>query len=215
MTAIKMLKLDYLTMKPHLRTFSFMVLFVMIFLSVGSSITLILINISWYIALVAANIFAVEEKHNMGRLYGTLALNLRSIVLGRYLFILSLYLVTLCSVIIFVGLIPSLFPLSGNPLIIEHFLLSTSLSFLIFSLIVSGQLPLYFKMGYNKARIMSIIPFLLLFGLAALINYIDPLGVLNKVLSNEMGFSIFFVFCGIVVMMASYMVSLKIKNKQK
>lgn len=215
MGAIKMLRLDYLTMKPHFKTFGLVILFIAAFWFMGSSINMVLINCAWYMALMAANIFAIEEKHNMNRLYGALAFDIKSIVFGRYLFAFSLHLITVIVVIICAVILPNLHLFSSGLVRIKPLFLPVSLSFLIFSLIVSSQLPLYFKWGYSKARMLSIIPFFLIIALAAAINFAAPLNLVDLVIANEGKSAIIFTILGAIVLTTSCLISILIRKKQK
>lgn len=154
----KMTRLDAFTMRSYFYTYLALLPIMLLFAYMKSSDTLLYFTCSWFVALSATNIFSIEEKNNLGRLYGTLAVSLKDIVLGRYLFVLLTYLaavmlVLLCSTGI------ALY--QGNTLFGPYTLLGIGISFLAFALIVGFQLPIFFRLGYVKAKFWSLVPFIL------------------------------------------------------
>lgn len=61
---------DFFTMKSQLVGHLTLVLFVLMPGYMGSSMTLLGINIVWFIALMSSNIFMIQEKNSLNRLYG-------------------------------------------------------------------------------------------------------------------------------------------------
>ena len=156
---LKMTKLDAFTMRPYFYTYLVLMPIMLLFAYIGSSDTLLYFTCSWFVALTATNIFAIEDKNNLGRLYGTLSIRLTDIVRGRYLFVLLSYAVAATLVLLFSTGI-ALY--HGNAVAWDNSLMGLGVSFLAFSLIVGIQIPLFFRLGYVKAKFVAMIPFLLM-----------------------------------------------------
>jgi len=97
----------------------------------------------------------VGEKSGMDALYATLPIKRSHVVLGRYLFFLAFD--------IFFGFIACII-LAGLQRImsrvfdIKETLLLIIVMLMIYSIVQAIQLPLYFKLGYTKAKFLVYIP---------------------------------------------------------
>ncbi|WLD29656.1 ABC-2 family transporter protein [Clostridioides difficile] len=103
--SIKFTKLDIFTMKSYFNMNLVLLPVIMLFSYMGSSTLTLYITCSWFVALMISNVFAIEEKNNLSRLYGTLSIKLRDIVLGRYIFILlnfvlTVFIITILSIVV-------------------------------------------------------------------------------------------------------------------
>lgn len=108
--------------------------------------------------------FAVSEKTQGDLLYATLPISRHALVRGRYLF--SLVVCGCSAGIAFILSIPIslVLKLPFDPLQMLGIL---GALFLVFTFMGLIQLPLYFKLGYTKAKFLSLAPFLLI-GLIAI-----------------------------------------------
>lgn len=130
--------------------------------------------------------FTVGEKSNLDAFYTTLSIDKKTVVRGRYLFVLAL---DVCAVAgsfgigLLGGVIASLL---GK----EYGIGSDIWAFLalgaVFVFIQAIQLPMYFKLGYAKAKMLSIVPFLLI---GALYGAIAALGNGSGFASSMLDFS--------------------------
>jgi hypothetical protein len=110
--------------------------------------------------------FAIGEKTQADILYASLPINKGQIVLGRYLFALWINLVTgvLAALLTFVTSL-----LLGQPFDGPSCGVAVISCFFLFTIVEFIQFPIYFKMGYTKAKIIALLPVLLLpFSVAAL-----------------------------------------------
>jgi hypothetical protein len=106
--------------------------------------------------------FAIGEKNGLDALYVTLSVNRKTVVLGRYLFVLAL---NLCAVLgSFVCASFGLFAARSAGLFESGWgggdsfsLIAAFVSLMIVIQII--QLPIFFKVGYTKAKFLSIVPF--------------------------------------------------------
>ena len=211
--SLKMVKLDFFTMKSQLASYAVIVLFVLLFGFMGSSITLICINCAWFVALMSTTIFATQEKNNLNRLYGSLSLKLKDIVLGRYIFtVMSFVLSFIVAIVLFFGL--TLF--QGNSFKLFDVFLSFGVSLLIFSAIVGMQMPIFFKMGYIKARVWIFIPFAGVIGLVVLFGVVKGLsGIIAFMRSNETLLIICCLLASCIIQYLSYRVSIIAYRKRR
>ncbi len=103
--------------------------------------------------------FAVGEKNGLETLYATLSLNRKTVVIGRYLFVFTMEVITMAFAVLSTW--------AAAMVLNEEFVLTESLLILfvssgIFSMIVAIQYPIYFKMGYNKAKFVALIPLVMI-----------------------------------------------------
>ena len=204
--SLKMVKLDFFMMKSQLASYAVIILFVLLFSFMGSSITLICNYCAWFVALMSTTIFATQEKNNLNRLYGSLSLKPKDIVLGRYIFtVMSFVLSFIVAIVIFFGL--TLF--QGNSFTLYDVFLSFGVSLLIFSAIVGMQMPIFFKMGYNKARVRSFIPFAGVIVLVDLFWVVKGLsGIIAFMRSNDTFLMICCLLASFIIQYLSYRVSI-------
>ncbi|MGO0884376.1 ABC-2 transporter permease [Clostridioides difficile] len=203
--SIKFTKLDIFTMKSYFNMNLVLLAVIMLFSYMGSSTLTLYITCSWFVALMISNIFAIEEKNNLSRLYGTLSIKLKDIVLGRYIFILlnfvlTVFLITILSIIL-------LF-FKSKSIDIQEIILGISTSFLAFSAIVGVQIPIFFKMGYLKARFWSLIPYIIVLTLVLMTSFINKISfVIDFIMDNQVIFSILVLVSSFIILVVSYKIS--------
>ena len=87
MTGImRMLKLDFFTIKSQIISYLSLVVIILMFECIGSPFFVLCITGAWFVVLISSNIFAIQEKNNMDFLYGSVSIRLNDIIRGRYLF---------------------------------------------------------------------------------------------------------------------------------
>ena len=211
--AFRIAKLDFFTMKSQAVLYVIMVLIVSMFSIMDSSIIVSFITGAWFTALMASNIFVIQEKNNLNRLYGSVSVELKDIVLGRYIFAFSNYAISLVTVIV-VSLIVSLF--RDMFIDVSNILLGFSLSLLIFSIITGIQMPLFFRMGYTKAKLWSFIPFAVVMLLVVLPSFVSALsGVIDFAQSNKELFAFACIFASCIIQFVSYHIAVIFYRKQR
>lgn len=97
---LRISKLDFFTMKSQFALYLSLVLIVLMFGFMGSSAVVLCITGAWFVALMSSNIFAIQEKNNLDRLYGSVSVSLKDIVLGRYIFVFFNYITSFLVVIV-------------------------------------------------------------------------------------------------------------------
>jgi len=214
MTAfLRITKLDFLTMKTQAISYLSLVAIVLMFGFMGSPVAVLCITDAWFIALQASNIFSIQEKNNLERLYGSVSVTLNDIVLGRYIFMFLNYLISFLTVIVlYLGL--SLY--LNSAINLSDIMLGFSLSFLIFSTITGVQMPLFFKMGYTKAKVMALVPFLIVMLLVVIPSFITPL---SNLIQSETANQGIIITAGIIascfIQLASYKVAVIAYRKRR
>lgn len=211
--AFRIAKLDFFTMKSQAVLYAIMVLIIVMFSIMDSSIIVSFITGAWFTALMASNIFVIQEKNNLNRLYGSVSVDLKDIVLGRYIFAFSNYVISLVTVIA-VSLIVSLF--RDMFIDVSNILLGFSLSLLIYSIITGIQMPLFFKLGYTKAKIWAVVPFLVVMLLVIIPSFITVLSTfIQSVMSNQSMIIAVGIVASCVIQLISYKIAVIAYRKRK
>ena len=158
-------RLDFVTIKPYF-TAKNMLIYVALAVYMAIFSKSITSSIGIGLMLATMNIgypFALGEKCNIDALYATLGADRKTVVKGRYLFSLLL---NVCAIVFVTAF--SLIVLAATSsfggfegLLAESLGASLALSTL-FIFVQSIQIPIFFKFGYAKAKILSILPYFLL-----------------------------------------------------
>lgn len=155
---LSFVRLDYLTIKPYLTLRSIvLILVVLAFISFGTGDSSLLIGmLMMYGTIYASYPFAVGDKNGIDTLYATLPLKKSDIVAGRYIF--TLYLNVFTGVMSFAtSAIIMTFLKKGFDW--KETLITILICFFIYSVLEAIQLPIYFKLGYAKAKFFAYLPF--------------------------------------------------------
>ena len=158
---LSFVRLDFITVKAYL-TLKNLAIFVGIALMMIFAKNSVFGAVSMLMACAAmcsSYPFAIGEKSNVDVLYTTLSIKRKTVVLGRYIFALTLDL--------FTGLFTSAFSFLMLAIMQKDFDAFGSLGtvlilFILFSVIQAVLLPIYFKLGYTKAKVLAFLPFFVL-----------------------------------------------------
>ena len=157
--AISFVRLDFLTVKPYLtvKNLCLFVLVALIMLVVNNSAGAAIAMLMAFAALYASYPFAIGDKSNIDVLYTTLSIKRSTVVLGRYLFALILDVIAGVFAIIFSFIVLTAMHKGFDSI---QALFTTLVLFILFSIITAVQLPIYFKIGYTKAKFLAYLPFI-------------------------------------------------------
>ena len=180
-------RLDFITIKPY-----FTIKNLLIFAVVAVFLTTMSGNISSGMGvgimigtLFISYPFAIGEKSNLDALYITLSLTRKTVVAGRYLFALAF---NICAILfsIFFAIVGALVTgAAGLGMGTSDILLAGVLLAAVFIVIQSIQLPFFFKMGYTKAKLFSIFPFVaLMAGYMVFMTASKENGIINRIESG-------------------------------
>jgi len=152
--------LDFLTVKPYLTPknlciYAGVLLFLTFVGNAGSAMGMGLM----FGALFVSYPFALGEKSNMDALYTTLSLGRRMVVTGRYLFALALDVCVVAAMsVLTMALTLAKGEAAWGAAALET-LLAAAAIFAVTVVIQALQLPVYFKLGYARAKLLSLLPF--------------------------------------------------------
>lgn len=211
---IKMTKLDFITMKSQFWAYVSLLLIMVLFWMMGSSVIILCVSASLFVALFSYTIFSLQEKNKLDRLYGSVSVTVKDIVLGRYIFAFLNFLLSLLAIIV-LYLVTALF--QNEVLQINDIAIGVSLALLFFSVVTGVQMPMFFKMGYTKAKIWSLVPFV---AATILIILARPLlyslsGIIKFVLSNQSILIIGCILASCIILFVSYRVSVVAYRKRR
>jgi len=153
------MRLDFLTIRQYL-TYKQLGLYAVIIAILSftlDSATACIGVLMMYGLFYASYPFAIGEKMRADLLYATLPLERRHLVFGRYLFALCINLCTAAVSFVLCLLVP----LVQGEFLMEETLLSIGACFYLFTLVEAFQFPLYFKLGYTKAKLVALLPLML------------------------------------------------------
>lgn len=163
--SISAMQLDFRTIKEftslrHLLLFAGILLLFSFLSSPIAAIGMFMVYGMFY----ASYPFAVGEKTSIDILYASLPLPRKNLVVGRYLFALSTNLLT--GLVSLVSAL-AISVITRKPMDLMEGALIVCVCFFLYSIIEFIQLPLYFKLGYTKARLLTYLPLFLIAGLVA------------------------------------------------
>lgn len=202
------IKLDLLAFKPY-RIYLLFSFFPMISVFIiksmaaltGESLALM---ISF---MIITHLFASEEKNGMARLYGSLPMNKKDVVIGRYINCILMGLGCILVSALLMGLCCSFIPEIKFSNVVFYY--SVILGIFLICLVI--QLPLMFELGYTKGQLPAmILPVLVLYALMFTGgNFLKPLSSFQ----NYLG--IILTFAGLLSLAVSLCISIVIyRNKQ-
>ncbi len=211
--SLKMARLDYFTFKSQIVAYAALVMMIIMFSAMDSSFVTLSITVSWFTALLSTNIFAIQEKNELERLYASLSFSLKNIISGRYIFTFANY--TLAMIVsIFIGIVVSF--LQNRNVDYADIILSISISLFAFTIITGIQIPIYFKLGYTKARVWCMIPFVLVMAICILPSFIDVFSsIITGLIKHQMVLEIISLIISFVILLVSYHLSIMCYQKRR
>ena len=99
---------------------------------------------------------------------------------------------------------------------IQDIMFGFSLSFLVFSAITGIQMPLYFKMGYTKAKMWSLIPFVAVMAFVLIPSFVSALsGIVKSLQSHTIILTLGGIAAGSMIQFISYRIAVVLYLKRK
>lgn len=159
--ALQMAKLDHQILRIRDCVGMLIILFLVTLLVTGIDFPVAVATTAagWGMAGYLPAVFSNQEKNGMERLYASLPLDRRDIVLGRYLFYYANFVLAL-AVTLAAGVVIPL--LNGKTVTLTGLVTGMALALFLFAFISSVQLAVYFSFGYAKGALVSWLPFLVL-----------------------------------------------------
>ena len=214
-------KLDYFTIKPYFTVKNLLIYgAVVLFLTVMSADISAGIGIGMMLATMHTGYpFIAGEKCNMDALYVTLSIDKKTVVLGRYIFTLLVNICFVLAVFVFSVIVMLAYGIFGH-----GFQTAASGGVLLllpalFMTMQAIQLPFYFKLGYAKAKFISIIPFAaLMAGYVAFTGFLGGLSGLSETMNSVFADRFAYLVVGAIflaIVFASYRLSLAFYTKRE
>ncbi|MDR2909053.1 MAG: ABC-2 transporter permease [Oscillospiraceae bacterium] len=214
MSAIKMLKLDFLSVRAYIKSYILFLIYPFLFFDMGVIGIGAMCGVMF--TFLAATVFSLQEKNRMERLYSAVAMPERGVVRGRYLF-LAAHALTVCLVIIPLTILASRF--TGRETSPAQALLAMGVAFVLFWLTAGLQAPLFFRYGYTKMRMITYAPILVIMMVPFIVfNYVvsdntraaiseRASAIADRVSGAEL--AVIFFALGIIFMLVSYLCAVR------
>jgi hypothetical protein len=158
--------LDLLTVHSYLNQ-------LLVLLAVGVVVTatmqnpaLALLVVAVFASVAGSYPFAIGDKVDLATLHGTLPVRRDAVVLGRYVFAIITFVVVMALAMVVVVVVTAARSLPFEPGFVAFVLV---VGLVVFAVAVGIQFPLYFTMGYTRARLLSYLPFAGIFAFVTLI----------------------------------------------
>lgn len=219
--SIKMMQLDFLTVKKYIKQILLSALFASIIVipTLPQAVNVIIFVFASYFMMYP---FMIAEQNGLDKLYSILPCEPHAMVKAKYLTAL-VYLVS--TVIILIPINGILFSILKEKISLEIVLACAVVGIMMYSLVVSIQLPCCFKFGYAKAKILNmILPLGIGFGVPAIVflaqkflnqNDFDLMmeSISNIIEYYYLEIGIGCIVCSIVFLVISYLITLKVYKK--
>jgi hypothetical protein len=163
----RFVRLELLALRPYVKTMLLMVVLVAVAVAPTSREPwAVLPALMVMTAMFPSYPFSLDERAHLDVLYATLPLPRSVVVFGRYLTMLILFGgVFLFGTVVTVG-VGIVREAAVSP---ENLLLAAAIGFALFAIVVGGQLPVFFALGFTRARAAAYLPIVVVgFALAGL-----------------------------------------------
>jgi hypothetical protein len=219
--ALSFVRLDLLTVKPYftwkqLLIFSFAPIAMIMSSDINNIATTIFMIFGMFGMLFAGYPFAIGEKNNADALYIILSIKRDSVVFGRYLFSVMFNLFAGLTAYIFIF---AAFLINKQTFNFKEILIIMLVFFIVYTVIQAIQLPIFFKFGYAKAKLLVYLPFA---GIPAIVFIFGNFIIIEKiysfyewVLANQAVTAAIAGVIWLIVMAVSYYISLSCYNKRE
>ena len=223
-------KLDFVTVRPfftlkNLLPLIFAALVLNLTSGGGGIITAFLVV--FFVVMFATYPFAVGEQNGIDALYCTLSVSREHVVGGRYLYALCLDVLGAAASLALVAVIRALGPLTGDllssdPLDIGGQLIALITVVFALSIVQAFQLPIYFKLGYAKAKFLAYMPFILFSAIVGAATFVFEDGFEDTIKAVGEFFGMYTVAAVLIMfgvwlgaMFVSYLLSLRLYKKRE
>lgn len=152
---LKSTKLDIALVKPYFKTICFTLLLPIVFAAINRSLLTGISFAMCFIAMTTGYTFSITEKNNMDRLFGILPVRKSELVIGRYLFVFAMGLLSLTISLIAQ---PLALRAMGEVIGLCDIVTAAIAGLFLFALYTVFQIPGYYKYGSIKGRVFMYIP---------------------------------------------------------
>ena len=161
MNAIKVLKLDLLSIKPYLTIKNLIILIGLgtLYGVLSKNPAFVLATVQMFAILFSGYPFMVGEESGIDPLYKLFSISSRDVVKGRYLLATVSVIIMLVVGVVMAMLIGLAYPMED---LFNSLLLAAPCIGMISLIIIFIEYPIYFKYGYKKGKTLTAVPMLLL-----------------------------------------------------
>ena len=161
MNAIKVLKLDLLSIKPYLTIKNLIILIGLgtLYGVLSKNPVFVLATVQMFAVLFSGYPFMVGEESGIDPLYKLFRISSKDVVKGRYLLATVSVVIMLVVGVVMAMLIGIAYPMED---LFYCLLLAAPCIGLISLIIIFIEYPIYFKYGYKKGKTLTAVPMLLL-----------------------------------------------------
>ena len=210
MNAIKVFKLDLLSIKPYLTIKNLIILIGLgtLYGALSKNPAFVLATVQMFAILFSGYPFMVGEESGIDPLYKLFSISPKDVVKGRYLLATVSVIIMLVVGVIMAMLIGLAYPMQD---LFYSLLLAAPCIGLISLIIIFIEYPIYFKYGYKKGKTLTAVPMLLLAIGAVCSTYF------NETLKSILQFLVMSPFMAMAVICIIFIiiigVSLQLSNK--
>ena len=205
---LKSTKLDIALVKPYFKTICFTLLLPIVFAAINRSLLTGVSFAMCFIAMTTGYTFSITEKNSMDRLFGILPVRKSELVIGRYVFVLTM---GLLSLIISLIVQPLVLKVLGETVGVFDIVTAAIAGVFLFALYTVFQIPGYYKYGSIKGRVFMYIP-VAGFLITLLLITKSPVGE-SKLLFTVINFPILLMLLAVIFVITMYVVSILVSIK--
>ena len=205
---LKSTKLDIALVKPYFKIICFTLLLPIVFTAINRSLLTGVSFAMCFIAMTTGYTFSIAEKNNMERLFGILPVRKSELVIGRYVFVLAMGLI---SLIISLIAQPLVLKVLGETVGVFDIVTAAIAGVFLFALYTVFQIPGYYKYGSIKGRVFMYIPVAGFLMTLLLITKI-PVGE-NKLLFTVINSPVLLMLLAVIFAIAMYVISILVSIK--
>lgn len=210
----KLIKLDYISIKPYFTLKNLLIMTVLAFVNTKlmNSPSMIISITMIFAMLFSSYPFLIGENSGIDGLYRIFGINPKDVVIGRFTLAGLIYIATSIIGIIYYILLT----LVSDLVFTKEIFLFILTNFLVYGLITSIQYPIFFKYGYTKAKTFAFLPIFIIGILGMLGGFLieDLDSVFNFIDSHIelfLGISILVV---IIIILLSIIISIKFYKRR-
>ena len=205
---LKSTKLDIALVKPYFKTICFTLLLPIVFAAINRSLLTGVSFAMCFIAMTTGYTFSITEKNSMDRLFGILPVRKSELVIGRYVFVLAM---GLLSLIISLIVQPLVLKVLGETVGVFDIVTAAIAGVFLFALYTVFQIPGYYKYGSIKGRVFMYIP-VAGFLITLLLISKNPVGE-NKLLFTVINSPVLLMLLAVIFAIAMYVISILVSIK--
>ena len=205
---LKSTKLDIALVKPYFKIICFTLLLPIVFTAINRSLLTGVSFAMCFIAMTTGYTFSIAEKNNIERLFGILPVRKSELVIGRYVFVLAMGLI---SLIISLIAQPLVLKVLGETVGVFDIVTAAIAGVFLFALYTVFQIPGYYKYGSIKGRVFMYIP-VAGFLITLLLISKNPVGE-NKLLFTVINSPVLLMLLAVIFVIAMYVISILVSIK--